>query len=190
MNTPDINPWFLQTGAAGFHSLGQMAGTLSGSWGVYNGFELCVADAVPGKEEYLDSEKYQLRHWNMQAPGNIIEEISWLNRIRRSHPALQSHLGVRFHGVDNNQILYYSRHSAHGDSIVLVAVSLDPHHRQGGTLSLPRWEWGLAHDAPLRLHDLYEETHFTLWGQSHRIELAPERPFVVWAIEKEPRGAV
>ena len=188
VNTPDINPWFLQTsGRPGFLIRAVLAGTLSGSWGMYNGFELCVADAVPGKEEYLDSEKYQLRQWDMSAPGNIIEEITRLNRIRRSHPALQSHLGVRFHAVDNDQILFYSRHSAEGDSVVLVAVSLDPHHRQSGRLELPLEEWGVTQDESLPLHDLFEDQRFQLRGRWQHIELTPERPFVLWA-RVRPQG--
>ncbi len=191
VNTPDINPWFLQTsGRAGFLIRAVLAGTLSGSWGMYNGFELCVADAVPGKEEYLDSEKYQLRQWDMNAPGNIVEEITALNRIRRSHPALQSHLGIRFHHVDNDQILFYSRHSAEGDSVVLVAVSLDPHHRQSGTLELPLQEWGLREDASFPLHDLFGDRRFQARGRWQHIELTPERPFVLWARVLEHGEAV
>lgn len=182
VNTPDINPWFLQTsGRAGFLIRAVLAGTLSGSWGMYNGFELCEAAAVPGKEEYLDSEKYQLRQWDLNAPGNIIPEITKLNRIRRSHPALQSHLGVRFHPVDNDRILFYSRHSAEGDSVVLVAVSLDPHHRQTGRLELPLHEWGIGEDGSLPFHDLFEDLRFRLQGRWQYIELTPERPFVIWA---------
>ena len=189
VNTPDINPWFLQSsGRAGFLIRAALATTLSGSWGMYNGFELCVADAVPGKEEYLDSEKYELRHWNMDAPGNIIEEITRLNRIRRSHPALQSHLGVRFLQVDNEQILFYARQTAERDSIVLVAVSLDPHRRQAGTLELPLWEWGLPDAARLHMHDLFEDRSFTLSGRLHRVELTPERPFVLWALVRDDGG--
>lgn len=189
VNTPDINPWFLQSsGRAGFLIRAVLAGTLSGSWGMYNGFELCVADAVPGKEEYLDSEKYQLRQWDMDAPGNIIEEITRLNRIRRSHPALQTHLGVRFHEVDNDRILFYSRHSPEGDSIVLAAVSLDPHHRQAGTMELPLWQWGLADDAEVPLHDLFEDRRFVLRGRRQTIELTPHRPFVLWALVREHGG--
>jgi len=184
VNTPDINPWFLQTsGRAGFLIRAVLAGTLSGSWGMYNGFELCVADAVPGKEEYLDSEKYQLRRWDLDAPDHIIEEISWLNRVRRSHPALQSHLGIRFHEVDNDRIIFYSRHSAEGDSIVLAAVSLDPHHRQAGVLKLPFGEWR-GDGAPVAMHDLFEDRPFTLQGGFHMIELTPERPFVLWALAR------
>lgn len=183
VNTPDINPWFLQdSGRGGFLIRAVLASTLSGSWGVYNGFELCVGDAVPGKEEYLDSEKYQLRHWDMRAPGNIVAEITRLNQLRRSHPALQSHLGVRFHPSDNDQVLFYSRHSAEGDSIVLVAVSLDPHGRQSATLQAPWQEWGAPAGGFPPLHDLFEDRRFELHGHAPRIELTPERPFVLWAL--------
>lgn len=183
VNTPDINPWFLQSsGRPGFLIRAVLATTLSGNWGMYNGFELCEAQAVPGKEEYLDSEKYQLRHWDMDRPGNIIDEITRLNRVRQSHPALQSHLGIRFHETGNEQVIFYSRHSQTGDSIVLVAVSLDPHAPQAATLELPRHEWGLPDGAPLPLHDLFEDRRFTLRGATHAIVLTPERPFVLWAL--------
>ena len=182
VNTPDINPWFLQTsGRPGFLIRAVLAGTLSGNWGMYNGFELCVGEPVPGKEEYLDSEKYQFRKWDMNAPGNIIAEITRLNRIRRSHPALQSHLGIQFHPVDNDRILFYSRQSSDGDSIVLVAVSLDPHHAQAGRLELPLGSWGVPEDARLTLQDLFEDRRFQVQGRWQHIELTPERPFVLWA---------
>ena len=98
VNTPDINPPFLQTsGRPGFLIRAALACTLSGLWGMYSGFELCEAAPLPGREEYLDSEKYQIRVRDFAAPGNIVGEITALNRIRRAHPALQSHLGVTFY---------------------------------------------------------------------------------------------
>jgi starch synthase (maltosyl-transferring) len=182
VNTPDINPRFLQgSGRPGFLIRAALAATMSGSWGVYNGFEQCVADAVPGKEEYLDSEKYQLRQWRLDTPGNIVEEITRLNRIRRSHPALQSHQGIRFHRVDNDSLIFYSRFNAEGDSVVLVMVNLDPHHRHSATFELPLWEWGLADDARVHLHDLFHDRRFHLDGKHHRVELSPDQPFVLWA---------
>ncbi len=99
VNTPDINPIFLQnSGRAGFLIRAVLASTLSGLWGVYSGFEICEAAALPGREEYLDSEKYEIRVEDFNAPGNIVGEISRLNRIRKANPALRSHLGVRFYG--------------------------------------------------------------------------------------------
>ena len=95
VNTPDINPYFLQTsGRPGFLIRAALAATLSGLWGLYSGFELCEAAPLPGKEEYLNSEKYEIRVRRYDAPGNIISEISKLNRIRKNNPALQSHLGA------------------------------------------------------------------------------------------------
>ena len=91
VNTPDINPPFLQTsGRPGFLIRAALACTLSGLWGMYSGFEICELAPLPGREEYLDSEKYQIRVRDFAAAGNIVEEITALNRIRRSHAALQS----------------------------------------------------------------------------------------------------
>ena len=96
VNTPDINPYFLQTsGRPGFLIRAALAATLSGLWGMYSGFELCEAAPLPGREEYLDSEKYEIRVRDYDAPGNIAAEIAKLNRIRKSHSALQSHLGLK-----------------------------------------------------------------------------------------------
>src|SRR6185295_3517568 len=98
VNTPDINPYFLQrSGRAGFLIRAALAATMSGLWGVYNGFELCEAAALPGREEYLDSEKYEIRVRDENSSGNIVNEIAKLNRLRRAYPALQTHLGVKFY---------------------------------------------------------------------------------------------
>ena len=182
VNTPDINPYFLQgSGRPGFLIRAALAATTSGLWGMYNGFELCEAGSVAGKEEYQDSEKYQLRSWDWDRPGNIIAEITQLNRMRRLNPALQTHLGIRFHRVDNDQILFFTKSTPEEDNIVLVAISLDPHARQGGTLELPVWQWPWAGDR-LRLEDLFEEGRFELQGNRRYIELTPERPFLAWRL--------
>ena len=110
VNTPDINPHFLQTsGRPGFLIRAALAATLSGLWGMYSGFEICEAAALPGREEYLNSEKYEIHPRDYNGPGNIIEEISKLNRIRKRHPALQSHLGLRFYPAHNEQIIFYGK---------------------------------------------------------------------------------
>lgn len=184
VNTPDINPYFLQdSGRPGFLIRAVLAATMSGLWGVYNGFELCEARAIPGKEEYLDSEKYEIRSWDWDRPGNIVAEITRLNQIRRTNPALQSHLGIRFHDVDNDQILFFSKTTPERDNVVLVAISLDPHGSQAGTLELPLWQWGLSDDGDVLLHDLFVDSHFRWNGKYHRIALTQERPFAVWALE-------
>jgi starch synthase (maltosyl-transferring) len=184
VNTPDINPTFLHgSGRPGFLIRAALAATTSGLWGMYNGFELCEARNLPGKEEYQDSEKYELRFWDWDRPGNIIAEITRLNQLRRQHPALQSHLGLRFHHVDNDRILFFTKTAPEGDSTVLVAISLDPHARQAGTLELPLWEWGLQETDAIALRELYGDQPFSLRGMRQHIELTPERPFLLWSLE-------
>ncbi|RYG09978.1 MAG: alpha-1,4-glucan--maltose-1-phosphate maltosyltransferase, partial [Burkholderiales bacterium] len=129
VNTPDINPYFLQrSGRGGFVLRAALAATLSGLWGVYSGFELCEAAPVPGKEEFLDSEKYELRQRDWNQPGNIVREITLLNQIRSSNPALQTHLGVTFCESSGDQVLCFTKTA--GDNIVFTAICLDPHHAQ------------------------------------------------------------
>lgn len=147
---------------------------------MYSGFELCEASALPGKEEYRDSEKYELRAWDWGRPGNIVAEITKFNQIRRTHPAFQTHLGIRFHHVNDEQILFFSKSTLQRDSVVLVAISLDPHTARSGTLELPLWEWGLPDDGALYLEDLFDDRRFTLSGKYHRVTLTPERPFLLW----------
>src|ERR1700730_10566040 len=164
VNTPDINPYFLQTsGRAGFLIRAVLAATLSGLWGVYSGFELCESAPLPGREEYHDSEKYQIRVRDQNAPGNIVFEIAILNRLRRAHPVLQSHLGVRFYNAFNDQILLYGKMSSSREDMILIAVSLDPHHVQEADFELPLWERKLPDHGSLRVEDLIGG-HTSGWG--------------------------
>ncbi len=184
VNTPDINPYFLQTsGRAGFLIRAVLAATLSGLWGIYCGFELCEAAALPGREEYQDSEKYQLRAWDWQRPGNIAAEIGRLNRIRRDNPALHTHLGVRFYNAANDLILYYGKASADRSNVVLVAVNLDPHLVQEADIEIPLWEFGLPDSGSLRAEDLMDGHAFRLEGKRQRVRLDPgARPFAIWRL--------
>jgi starch synthase (maltosyl-transferring) len=190
VNTPDINPYFLQTsGRPGFLIRAALAATLSGLWGIYSGFELCEADPLPGREEYRDSEKFQIRVRDWAAPGNIVAEIAALNRIRKAQPALQSHLGIRFYTAFNDQILYFGKaeHFADPtrplDDIVLVAISLDPHGPQGCEVEIPLWEWGLDDDASVAVEDLVAETRFVWAGKHQSIRLTPDRPYALWRVK-------
>jgi starch synthase (maltosyl-transferring) len=184
VNTPDINPPFLQTsGRAGFLIRAALACTLSGLWGMYSGFELCEAAPLPGREEYLDSEKYQIRVRDFGASGNIVAEISVLNRIRRAHPALQSHLGVTFYPAFNDQVLLYGKRTPGGREMVLVAVSLDPHGAQEASVEIPLWEWGLGDHETLAATDLMRGHRFTWTGKQQRIRLDPaDLPFAIWQV--------
>ncbi|PZQ17055.1 MAG: alpha-1,4-glucan--maltose-1-phosphate maltosyltransferase [Ancylobacter novellus] len=195
VNTPDINPYFLQTsGRPGFLIRAALATTLSGLWGMYNGFEICESAPLPGKEEYLDSEKYQIRIRNWNQPGNIIQEITRLNRIRKENAALQTHLGVRFYNCFDDDILYYGkpRVSADGSTIedmILCFVTLDPHSERSAGYEVPLWEFGLPDDGIVEVEDLMRGNAFTLTGKNQSIYLNPhELPFHIWRLK--PAGAV
>ncbi len=185
VNTPDINPVFLQTsGRAGFLIRAALAATLSGLWGVYSGFELCEAGALPEREEYLDSEKYEIRPRDYAMPGNIVAEITALNRIRRHHPALQSHLGLKFYNAFNDQIILYGKRDPLDHSMVLVVVSFDPHIAQEAAIEVPLWEFGLPDEAAIAVADLMSGEYFTWHGKHQYIRLDPvDLPFRIWRLE-------
>ncbi|MFC4171473.1 maltotransferase domain-containing protein [Microvirga sp. GCM10011540] len=183
-NTPDINPYFLQTsGPPGFVIRGTLAATLSSVYGIYNGFELCEGTPVRGKEEYLDSEKYELKTWDYDRPGNISDHIRRLNQIRRENPALWDFRNISFANAWNDQILAYVRTTREKDNCVFVLVNLDPRNRQECTYEIPLWEFGLPDHAAIEVEDLLNGGRFTLHGKSHRIALDPgERPVVIWRL--------
>jgi len=188
-NTPDINPYYLQTsGRAGYIVRGTLAATLSSVYGIYNGFELCEGRPVPGKEEYLDSEKYQLTAWDYDRPGNIKDHIRKLNRIRRENPALWDFRNVSFLSTSNEQVLAYAKLTPERDNCVFVLVNLDPHNRQECTYEIPLWEWGLPDDGSLDVEDLLLGYRFTLHGRFHRIALDPaDRSVAIWRLKGPAR---
>jgi starch synthase (maltosyl-transferring) len=185
VNTPDINPVFLQnSGRPGHLIRAALAATLSGLWGVYNGFELCEARPLaPGKEEYIDSEKYEIKVWDYDRPGNITAEITHLNRLRRENPALQTHLGVTFVPSNHEGILTFVKQTPDGSNAVLVAISMDPHQVLETHFELPQHAMGLPRGSGLTVENLLgggEEQ----WGGTHRyIRLDPhQNPYLIWRI--------
>jgi starch synthase (maltosyl-transferring) len=190
VNTPDINQHFLQTsGRPGFLIRAALAATLSGLWGMYSGFEICEAAALPGREEYLDSEKYEIRVRDYDAPGNIVSEISKLNRIRKTHPALQTHLGLRFYTAHNDQVILYGKPLPARGDMILVAVNLDPFHAQEATIEVPLWEWNLPDIASVTVQDLMRDVTSTWHGKLQRIRLDPtDLPFAIWRITPHSGG--
>jgi starch synthase (maltosyl-transferring) len=185
VNTPDINPVYLQTaGRPGFLIRAALAATLSGLWGVYSGFEICESAPLPGREEYRDSEKYEIRPRNYAAPGNIVAEITALNRIRRQHPALQSHLGVTFYPAHNDQVILYGKRDPFDGSMVLVAVSFDPHIAQEAAIEVPLWEFGLGDQAAISVTDLMRGESFMWYGKNQWLRLDPlDMPFRIWRLQ-------
>ncbi len=174
-NTPDINPEFLQSGQRSAFALRLvLAATLAGSYGIYGPpFELCVGDALPGREEYRGSEKYEIRHWDLDSPDSLAPLIRRINQIRRDNPPLVRHGPVRFLPVDNDQLLAYLR-TAPGDvDPVLVVVNLDPHHVQSGFLELPTAELGLDPEHGLQVHDLLGNGRYLWRGARNYVQLDP-----------------
>ena len=184
VNTPDINPFFLQSsGRPGFLIRAVLAATLSGLWGIYAGYENCEAAPLLGREEYLDSEKYEIRIRDENAPGNIVAEIAMLNRLRRTHPALQTHLGVKFYNAFNDQILLYGKMSPESVDMVLVAVNLDPHAAQEATFELPLWEWKLPDHGALLVEDLIHDQEFVWTGKLQKVRLDPTNlSYAIWRL--------
>ncbi len=170
-NTPDILHEFLQTsGRPGFMIRLILASTLGATYGIYGPpFELCDGTPVRhGSEEYLDSEKYQVRHWDIDAPWSLRDLIARLNRIRRENPALQYDRSLRFFDVDNDRILCYGKWSPDRSNFVLVIVNLDPHHTQSGWVILPIGELdlGTGSDSTYQVHDLLTDARY-LWHGTH-----------------------
>lgn len=175
-NTPDILPEFLQYGGRpAFVIKLILAATLSSSYGIYGpAFELCVSDAIDGKEEYLNSEKYEIKHWNWDQPGNLKQFIARLNKIRRHNPSLQSTWNLRFYEADNDYLLFFGKGSEEEAESILVVVNLDPYHTQSGWLHIPLDEFGITPDQPYLCHDLLSDDKYIWQGETNYVELNPQ----------------
>ncbi len=183
VNTHDINPDFLQNAPRSAYLIrAALAATLSGLWGVYNGFELCEGRPDAKRKEYADSEKYEIRAWDYDRPGNIKGEIAMLNRIRRENPALHSHLGLRQLIAWNDNIMFYEKSSPGRENVLLIGVSLDPHNAQEADVEIPLWTWNLPDHGALNLEDLVGGEKFTLTGKWQRLRLEPALPFSIWRV--------
>ncbi len=190
-NTPDILTEYLQFGGRpAFMSRLVLAATLGASYGIYGpAYELCDnRPAKPGSEEYLDSEKYQLRHWDTDRPDNLRHLITRINHARRENLALQHNSGLQFHSVDNEQILAYTKSTPDLANIVLTVVNLDPHHPQSGWLELPLEKLGLDPAKPYQAHDLLSEARYLWNGPRNYVLLNPaEIPAHVFVLRRRVR---
>ncbi|MEP6956310.1 MAG: alpha-1,4-glucan--maltose-1-phosphate maltosyltransferase, partial [Chthoniobacterales bacterium] len=161
-NTPDILPEHLQTGGRpAFMLRAVLAATLSSVYGIYSGFELCENAALPGREEYLDSEKYQWKERDWNAPGNIKEWITRINRIRLQNRALHAYDNLRFYPAENENILFYGKATPAQDNIILVVVNLDAHRSQHSDIHVPLAEFGLTEGEAYQVHDLLTDARYT-----------------------------
>ena len=175
-NTPDILTEYLQTGGrAAFAARLLLAATLGASYGIYGpAFELCEGRArEPGSEEYLDSEKYQVRAWDRNNPDGLRELIALVNRIRHENPALQSDRGLRFHPTENDHLVAYTKSTPDLADVVLTVVNVDPHHTQAGMVTLPIEELGIRRDRGFQAHELLSGARYLWNGPRNYVEINP-----------------
>jgi starch synthase (maltosyl-transferring) len=172
-NTPDILHEYLQTGGRpAFEVRFILAATLAASYGIYSGFELCERVPVhPGSEEYLDSEKYQIKPRDWHQPGNLNELIARVNAIRRAHPALQTNDTLAFHDTENPAFLWFSK-TADRDRVFVVA-NTDPHWMQHGRIQMPIWELGIGPQQSYIVEDLLDDTRYVWQGDWNYVKLDP-----------------
>ena len=190
-NTPDILTEYLQSGGRpAFIARLVLAATLGASYGMYGpAFELCEnRPLAPGSEEYLDSEKYQIRYWDIEREDSLAPLIALINRIRRESPELQTNERLRFHQIDNDQLIAYSKTTEDNAGVVVVVVNLDPYHVQSGWLQLPLEELSVDPTQTYQMHDLVSDGRYFWHGDTNYVELNPHvMPAHVFRIRRKIR---
>ncbi|HVV69099.1 MAG TPA: alpha-1,4-glucan--maltose-1-phosphate maltosyltransferase [Gammaproteobacteria bacterium] len=176
-NTPDILHATLQTGGrAAFITRFILAATLGTNYGIYGpAFELCINEAVkPGSEEYLDSEKYEIKAWDLNHPASIKHIISKVNHIRHAHPALQNMRSLQFHAIDNPKIICYSKYCAASNDLIVVIVNLDNEFIQSGWVDL---SYEITEKLPhtFVVHDLLVDATYQWSNKRNYVELNPDK---------------
>jgi starch synthase (maltosyl-transferring) len=186
-NTPDIlHATLVAGGRPAFRMRLVLAATLSSLYGMYSGYELCEnVPYAPGSEEYLNSEKYELKARDWQAPGHITDLVTTLNRLRRQHPALQAYTNLRFYPADDPNILFYGKMTLDRRDVVFVAVNLDPFAAHTASVELPLAELGLAEDQSYKLHERLSDTWLEWRGRGGPITLDPQRePAAIFSLHR------
>ncbi len=190
-NTPDILTEYLQFGGRpAFMTRLALAATLGASYGIYGpAFELSEnRPRSAGGEEYLDSEKYEIRFWDRDNADSLRPFIARVNRIRRENPALQQDRNLHFHAVDNEQLIAYSKSSEDGTNTILTVVNLDPHHAHSGWMELPLAELSLSAQQPYQVHDLLTDARFLWSGPRNYVHLDPrEAPAHIFRLRRKVR---
>ncbi|HET7234501.1 MAG TPA: alpha-1,4-glucan--maltose-1-phosphate maltosyltransferase [Longimicrobium sp.] len=183
-NTPDILPEFLQRGGRpAFMIRAILATTLSSVYGIYSGFELCENEALaPGKEEYLNSEKYEIKAWDWDRPGNIRPLVTRLNLVRRQNPALQEYDNLRFYAADSGDILFYGKMTDDRTSMVFVAVNLDPFQAHETMLHFPLDQMGIGWGDPWEVEELLTGERYFWHGADQWVRLEPGAPGRIYRV--------
>ena len=186
-NTPDILPPFLSTGGENAHILRLvLAATLSSSYGIYGPvYEFCVNTPHPGKEEYTDNEKYEIKHWNWDQYTRIKEIITRVNRIRKQNTALQTTWNVEFAETSNDRIICYGKADAETNNKLIVVVNLDPFNTQGAHVKIPLWQLGIDPGASYSVYDLLSGSRYRWQGEWNYVQLNPwEMPAHIFTVEQ------
>ena len=185
-NTPDINPYHLQ-GANESTNLHRyvLAATLSSSIGIYGPvFEYMISDALPGREEYLNSEKFQICHYNWNKENKLTTIITKVNNIRKEQEALQQTNNIKFCHIDNDNLIAFYKWNHDKTNEILVVISLDPYYSQKGTVQLPLQDLGIANGHQIQVKDLVTESSYNWSNEWNYIELHPTLPFHIFKINK------
>ena len=183
VNTPDILPFHLQSGNPAIFAIRAiLAATLSPSWGVYSGFELFEhTPLAQGREEYLNSEKYEYRPRDFDAEPNLNMLLGSLNGIREKHPALQQLRDIHFHHAPHDSVMAYSKHD--GEDVVLVVCSLDPDNTVESDVYLDLSALGLPPGAAVEVHDeLSGDTY--IWSERNWVRLYPSKPAHIFHVTR------
>jgi starch synthase (maltosyl-transferring) len=185
-NTPDILPPILQEGGPpAFRMRLVLAATLSSLYGIYSGYELCENAAIPGTEEYLDSEKYEIKARDWNAPGNIRDYVARINRIRRENRALHEYRNLVFHESSDDQVLCYGKRSFDGGNTVLMVVNLDPFSARESDIRVPLEDLGIGPDEPFQAHELITDERRLWRGPTQRVRLDPlVEPAAIFRLER------
>ena len=185
-NTPDILPEFLQNGGRpAFLIRAVLASMACPVYGIYSGFELCENSPVPGREEYTDSEKYQFKGRDWNAPGNIKDYLTRLNAIRRQNRALQEYSNLRIQTAENDAILCFSKATASLDNLILVVVTVDPWQAQTAFVHVPLADFGIGESEAYVVEDLLTGERFTWRGSRNFVALNPHtRPAHIFRIRR------
>ncbi|WP_411031778.1 alpha-1,4-glucan--maltose-1-phosphate maltosyltransferase [Spongiimicrobium sp. 3-5] len=185
-NTPDINPYHLQGANEAMHLIRYaLAATMSGNIGIYGPvFEYMVSAAMPGKEEYLNSEKYEVRHWDWTMENIVTRVITKINQARKEHESLQQTNNIRFCHMENEQLLAFYKWNDDKSDETLMIISLDPHYAQQGTVQLPLQDLGIHNGHSLNLQDVITDNGY-IWNQEWNfVELHPALPFHIFHLKK------
>jgi starch synthase (maltosyl-transferring) len=185
-NTPDINPYHLQgANESKYLQRYALAATLSSNIGIYGPvFEQMIDEAIPGKEEYFMSEKFEIKYYDWFKQNKLTTIISKINQIRHQHEALQQTNNIKFCSIENNNLIgYYKWNDSRTDELLII-ISLEHHYAQQGTVQLPMSDLGVETGHQITMHDLITDSYYNWYNEWNFVELHPTLPFHIFKITK------